>query len=152
MTFYENFLPEYFSPVWFALIFTILTLASFLDIKTRKIPNWLTFGGILMMFGFLFFSQDFSIFLEHLWGFLIGSFIFITFFLLRIWGGGDSKLMIFLSLSFGIKFLAGLCFWIFMAGGFQAFIFLLFLQKKTLPYAVPITLGTLGYVLSGFFL
>lgn len=71
----------------FIVTSAFLTLASFFDLKTNKIPNWITFpsiiGGIVFS---VFFHQDW------LWqiGFVIGAFFFGMTGLL---GLGDIKLL-----------------------------------------------------------
>lgn len=68
-------------------------IAAAIDIKTRKIPNWLTVTmaasgmvGSLLVFGWpgLAFSAK---------GWAVGMLVFFIPFLLRVMGGGDVKLM-----------------------------------------------------------
>src|SRR3989344_2481323 len=83
----------------FGLGFVWLLFATFSDIKTREIPNWLNFGLIAFALGFRFFYSlfsldNFSFFYQGLFGlamfFVLGNILYYA----RMFAGGDKKLMI----------------------------------------------------------
>jgi prepilin peptidase CpaA len=86
----ENVMTE---PVTGALLTTVLILAVYLDIRTARIPNWLTFTG--MGSGFLAHllinGTEGAIF--SFLGLGTGLVLFLTFYLLGDMGAGDVKLM-----------------------------------------------------------
>jgi len=83
------------------LIITIfLILASFMDIRTRKVSNWLT---LPLLFGALihYLIMDFTVV-----GFLVNLAVYFIINLLVIrglLGGADAKVFLFFLLMFGLK-------------------------------------------------
>ncbi len=82
----------------FLLGFTVLIIASITDIKTREVPDWLSFS---FLFTALFANLIISVIYNNFWivlnslaggvfGFLLGILLFYT----GQWGGGDSKILI----------------------------------------------------------
>lgn len=92
---------------WFLVVigFIWLISASYFDIKTREIPDWLNFSLIAIGLG----SRGiYSLFLWDAWFFLSGLLGFGIFFIIALvlyygkqWGGGDSKLLMGLGAMFG---------------------------------------------------
>jgi len=92
---------SYFS---FEIIFLIvlalvwIAFATFQDLKTREIANWLNFSLIIFALGFRFFyslfSESFGFFYQGLIGlgifFILGNLLYYG----RFFAGGDAKLMI----------------------------------------------------------
>lgn len=77
-----------------ALILVVVGVASILDLKTRKIPNWLTLPAMLaglLVAVFCFGWPDGVLF--SLKGLLLGIGIFLIPFMMGGMGGGDVKLM-----------------------------------------------------------
>lgn len=72
---------------------TLVIVAAIYDIKSRRIPNWLTFGGIILGILSHSFSNGWSGLIFSLSGFLLGSAILIVPFILRGMGAGDVKLL-----------------------------------------------------------
>ncbi|MDX1917860.1 MAG: prepilin peptidase [Candidatus Caenarcaniphilales bacterium] len=98
--------------IWVGLIFALL--AAFFDLRTRKIPNLLTFPTIvlslLVRLALSFSVQNFEYLKEGLLGFGVGLLIFMPFFVLRMGvGAGDLKLLGALGALVGYKAF----FWIF---------------------------------------
>jgi prepilin peptidase CpaA len=63
------------------------------DIGSRKIPNWLTYGGLLAAIPARFFALGWPGLTTSLIGVIAGGGIFFVLFLLGGMGGGDVKLM-----------------------------------------------------------
>ena len=83
----------------YGLAFIWLIFAVISDIKCREIPNWLNFSLIIFALGFrlfysLFYSENFSFFLQGIIGFLIFLALANLFYYIKMFAGGDMKLMI----------------------------------------------------------
>lgn len=107
------------------VLFGLLIIASLSDYMTYKIPNWLTVSG--MVFG-LAYNAAFPFSPQHgfLWalgGLVIGFFIMIPFYGLRIMGAGDVKLMAMVGACLGAGDTLYAVLFSFMAGGLGALIF-----------------------------
>jgi len=77
---------------------TIITLiiASYTDLKTREVPDWLNYGFLFAVLGIrtLFSLQlGWQILIEGLIGFAIFFLLAHLFYYTNQWGGGDSKLL-----------------------------------------------------------
>ena len=78
--------------VWIALPF-ILAFACYGEIKERRIPNWLTLGGIALGVGAGLIEGDLEGLKDSALGLAIAGGMFLPFCLLGVVGGGDMKLM-----------------------------------------------------------
>ncbi|MFH1316857.1 MAG: A24 family peptidase [Candidatus Woesearchaeota archaeon] len=89
------------------IIITALLIASYNDIRTREVPDWLNFSligaglGIRLIFSIV--QNDFSYLLYGAIGF--GAFVAIAYLMFYTgqWGGGDSKLLMGLGALIGIN-------------------------------------------------
>ena len=82
------------SVMQFAAIFIMLGIGSFLDIKTREIPNWISAAVI--------FSAVLNFRLENLWGLIVAVIFFSVALATEKIGGGDVKLIAALSVVCGL--------------------------------------------------
>lgn len=79
--------------------------AAVFDIKTREVPDWLSFSmislglGIRIIYSAIF--SDWLFFLYGLAGFGAALVVGLLFFYAHIWGGGDSKLLMGVGAVFG---------------------------------------------------
>ncbi len=116
---------SYFS---FEIIFLIvlalvwIAFATFQDIRTREIANWLNFSLIIFALGFRFFyslfSESFGFFYQGLIGlgifFILGNLLYYG----KFFAGGDAKLMIALGVilpfseSFSVNLKIFVCFFL----------------------------------------
>lgn len=71
----------------------VITLAVIWDVRTHKIPNWLTFTAIAIGAVFNLWQSGFSGLVVSLQGLLVGLAVFLIPFALGGMGGGDVKLM-----------------------------------------------------------
>lgn len=78
----------------------LLILAVWFEIRTNKIPNWLSVLGL--MSGIVLAAVD-QLFLTHVCGFLFGFVIGVAFFIFRFAGGGAAKLMMAIGAVIGDK-------------------------------------------------
>lgn len=85
-----------------------LTAGSYTDIRTREVPDWISYGlifagiGIRLVYSMLTF--DFTYLTYGFFG--LGIFVAIGYIMFYAgqWGGGDSKLLMGLGLVFGMPF------------------------------------------------
>ena len=124
-----------------SLSLIVLFVASIFDLKTREIPDLLSYSFIASVLGIrLIYSlfTNFSFFFYGILGFLIMfAFGFILYYL-KQWGGGDAKLFMGLGAAFAdfyifdIPFLAILIIIVLFVGAFYAFTWasVLFLKNK----------------------
>ena len=87
------------------ITFVVLLIASYIDIKTREVPDWLSYGFIFTA-AIIKLIFSFELGTEIL---IEGALGFITFFILSVilyyshqWGGGDSKLLMGMGIALGI--------------------------------------------------
>lgn len=82
-----------------------LLLASIFDLKTREVPNWLSFSLISIGLGgrliFSFVKNDFSYLVYGFIGFAVYFVFGIIMYYTKQWGGGDAKLLSGLGFMFG---------------------------------------------------
>lgn len=95
------------------------------DLRTRRIPNYLTFGGALLGFIYFFATAGWIGLGHSVEGWLVGFLLFIPFFLLRGLGGGDVKMLAALGAWFGPAGMLVVAFYTAVAGGVIALIFVL---------------------------
>ena len=129
------------SVVQFAAISLLLGIGTFLDIKTREIPDWISV--------FIALFAVINIRPENLFGLIVAAIFFVTALVTGKIGGGDVKLIAALSVvcglwgSFALLLFAQIAMLIFYAGN-------LFFCKingktasKTLPFMPFIFIGYL---------
>jgi prepilin peptidase CpaA len=71
----------------------IAAVACVTDLRSRRIPNWLTLSGAAAAFGFYLAGHGLSGLGWSAGGWAVGLAVFLPFFLLRGIGGGDVKLV-----------------------------------------------------------
>lgn len=94
--------------ILYGIIFLGLFIGSYTDLKTREVPDWLSFSLIFSGLGLrLLFSTitlDKSIFIEGFVGFLIFVVLGYMMYYSGQWGGGDSKLLMGIGALVGLDF------------------------------------------------
>lgn len=133
-----------------ALLLLLLTTAAVIDYRTYRIPNWLTFFGATI--GLAINTILPTMLHQGFWwaatGLLIGFFLALPLYLLRVMGAGDVKLIAMVGAFLGGSgiFYAVLC--IFITGGVAAIVFGLS-KKLFTPMLVNIKAVLQQAVLSG---
>jgi len=117
-------------------------LAAWYDIKTRKIPDWITLTLILA--GIIFSLVDRGFWLTAATLFL-GSILCELFYRLKTFGGGDLKLLLGLALIGGPLY--GLAvFYVSLLAALPLFLVYMIKDKRikpNVPYAIAILSGVL---------
>lgn len=81
-----------------------LLMAAFSDVRSKKVPNKLTFPAILLGFILNIMINGFNGIVISVLGFLLGLTIFFIPFAFGLMGGGDVKLMAAIGALMGWKF------------------------------------------------
>ncbi len=86
---------------------TFLIIASYCDLKTREVPDWLNYGLIFSAIGIRFifsFSEGWNLLISGILG--LGVFVALAYLLYytHLWGGGDSKLLMGMGAVIGISY------------------------------------------------
>ncbi len=115
----------------------ILSLAAWQDVQTRTISNRLVLIGLIGLLFLQILNQN----LDPI-SFIIGLIVSLILWKFKFIGGGDSKLLILISMPFIPTQLVSLYAFIAVIGTLQALYYLKYKSQKTLPYAVSILVGT----------
>ncbi len=75
------------------LLAVVLAIAAFTDIRSRRIPNWLTYPAMAAAMGYHMYLNGMNGFLFSAGGLGLGLIFFIFFYLSGGMGAGDVKLM-----------------------------------------------------------
>lgn len=75
------------------VLLMLVVAASVYDVRYRRIPNWLTAGGVVVGIALNSFLYGFSGTLHSLKGFFVAFGIYVTLYALHAMGAGDVKLM-----------------------------------------------------------
>src|SRR5262245_31648261 len=75
-----------------AVVLLLVVIACACDLRTRRIPNLLTFGGAAAALVFLTWSGNMGGLLAGVGGWLVGAGLFLPMFVLGGMGAGDVKL------------------------------------------------------------
>lgn len=148
--------------VIFLLLISIIGGIS--DWKTRKIPNWLTFGTFFLSLLYSISLFKFSAVFNCLLGFILGLLILIVPYMMGGMGAGDVKLLAAIGSIVGYKdifvvfiytAISGLVIaiiWLLLRPGHLKFlittgqIFPTIDKKEKIPYGLAIMFGTIIYV------
>ena len=116
-------------------------IAGYTDLRSRRIPNWLTVSGAIVGIGANVFFDGRAGLVNSLLGMLVGLGLLLPFVLLRSLGAGDWKLAGALGAFAGRELLTYLLIWsVFVAGGMAV---LLIIYKRR----VRETLKNIGHLL-----
>lgn len=141
-------------PISVYMLIPILCAASLLDWRKRVIPNALLLVSFLLAFLFNFITMGFSGLLLSLMGTILGFALLVIPYLLGGMGAGDVKLLMVIGSFGGWQIVLYSFFLGAMAGGLIAigvYIYNLAQNKKisSLPYGIPLSLGTILCILLG---
>src|SRR3989344_3132233 len=89
------------------LILVALIIASYTDLRTKEVPDWLSYGFIIAALGIrgIFSFQDgWEVIVTGLLGFAAFYLLALLFYYTHQWGGGDSKLLMGMGAALGITY------------------------------------------------
>ncbi len=93
--------------ILYSITFLALLIASYTDLKTREVPDWLSysliFTGIGLRLIFSVYYNNYSYIIEGIAGLVLFVAIAFLMFYAGQWGGGDSKMLMALGALFGIS-------------------------------------------------
>jgi len=125
--------------IFLAIVFIILAIGSYTDLKTREVPDWVSYSGIIAGLGLrlLWSAAEWNpeYILNGILGFTIFFGLACAMFYLGQWGGGDSKILMAMGallgvdLSFNHPMIAFLINLLFI-GGLYGFAWMIFLGLK----------------------
>lgn len=145
----------------------ISTTGGVYDLKSRRIPNWLTFGTFFVVLAFSIVQLNLNHLLNCALGFIVGILLLIIPYLMGGMGAGDVKLLGAIGSIVGFKSIilifvySAICglflglIWIFSNTGHLKFLITTGQilptvdKKQKVPYGVAITLGTILYIIYG---
>ena len=90
-----------------AVALVVLLIASYTDLRTKEVPDWLSYGFIFAALGIrsLYALQDgWQIIVSGLLGFAAFYLLALLFYYTHQWGGGDSKLLMGMGAALGISY------------------------------------------------
>jgi prepilin peptidase CpaA len=101
------------------VLIALILLAAAFDIRYRRIPNWLTLGGVLAGTGLnSFLYQGWPGLRLSLSGLAVGFIVYFILYSLRAMGGGDVKLMAAIGALVGARDWFGIFIITAVIGGF----------------------------------
>jgi prepilin peptidase CpaA len=105
------------------------TLGAWSDVRTKRIPNWLTYGSIVCGLLLRACLAGWHGLGQGLAGMLLGGGIFFLFFLVRGMGAGDVKLIAAVSAWVGIQSTLPVLIATAIAGGVLALYYMIFNKR-----------------------
>jgi len=147
----------------------VLLVASYIDLRTREVPDWISYGlifagiGVRSIYGYA--EGTWSYVLEGTLGILVMFILACIMFYTGQWGGGDSKLLIGLGALFGLTWKTPFQFTVFFlvclfvvgalyGSSWSTYLFLRY-RKKCTPYFLHIHrqgIGGRNFAWTGAFL
>ena len=111
--------------LWIALT-VLATAAAVLDLRTRRIPNWLTVTGLVAGIALNGAAFGWAGVLQSLKGAGLGLLLLLPFFLLRSLGGGDWKLVGAVGAFLGPSALLTVLLWALLVAGVMALVLIVY--------------------------
>lgn len=132
------------------LSFAILSVAVVFDIRSREIPNALSWGLLGVGLAATLLRLHNIGWLSLAGGVLFGFLAGLGLFRLNAFGGGDVKLIASLGAVMGFKDIIGVLFYVAIFGGILAVVARL-RREREFAYAPAIALGLLAFIVRGYF-
>jgi len=123
------------------LLAALVTVAGVSDLRTRRIPNWLTLSGVLAGLAMNSFLYGFDGLKRSLAGLCLAFGVYIVMYALRAMGAGDVKLMAGVGAIVGSGDWFGIFLITAVIGGLSALVLILW-RKRTIK-----TFSNVGFIL-----
>lgn len=149
------------------LLLIVSSVGGIYDLKSRRIPNWLTFGAFFLALVLSIFQFRISEIANCLLGALVGiSLLFVPYLMGGI-GAGDVKLLGALGAVGGFKAVILIFLYSAVCGLFLGIVWIIFTpghlkfliitgqmlpqidKKQKVPYGIAIMMGTFLYIMFG---
>lgn len=125
------------------ILLTLVLAAALYDVRYRRIPNWLTAGGVLVGIAInTFLYQGWPGLRLSLVGLAAGFGVYFALFAVRAMGAGDVKLMAGVGAMVGVQDWFGIFLLTAMIGGLMALV-LVIAKKRTIQ-----TFWNVGFILN----
>ena len=149
------------------ILLLISILGGIYDWKSRRIPNWLTFGTFCLALLVNIFNLKMNGVLNCIFGFIVGILLLIIPYLMGGMGAGDVKLLGAIGSLVGYKNIILIFFYSAICGSLMGLIWIIFTpghlkflittgqllpivdKKQKLPYGIAISMGTILYIILG---
>jgi len=85
----------------------VLAIASYTDLKTREVPDWISYGFLFSVIGIraIFAIRDgVDVLITGILGLIAGALLGMLFYYSHQWGGADTKLLMGVGTVIGITF------------------------------------------------
>jgi len=112
-----------------AILLLLVAISGFFDLKERKIPNKVTFAGILIGILFNLITGGWMGLLQSILGMFAGLAIFFLPFVMGGMGAGDVKLMGAIGALMGWRFSMMTALYSALVGGFMVLVYLAYTGK-----------------------
>ena len=148
--------------VCLSLFFVLLVYGAICDVATFEIPNFISVLGVLLFLpATIGANWEFSEIIQHLLAGGVVRIVGVSFFLIKVLGGGDVKVLAAAAVWTGFSDLFALLFWVALVGGALTLMLILFRRiampqwcqslrwfarlhrEAGVPYGVAISFGTL---------
>jgi prepilin peptidase CpaA len=130
------------------LLSILLLAAAIIDLKTQRIPNYLTLSGILAALAYHFSSDGFNGLLFSLLGIVVGIGLLIIPYLMEGMGAGDAKLMGVVGGFLGAKGAFSAFLVIALVGGVYALILRLIYKDELKGFSEKLYHEVLSFILT----
>jgi prepilin peptidase CpaA len=141
------------------IVFCVVLIALITDLRERRIPNLLTFGGAIVGLIVHTFDSGWDGLTAGLIGWVVGIALLIIPFLMGGMGAGDVKLMGAIGALMGAPFVFFTMLWTGVAGGIISIIYLLYhrtwfslsfrkitASSQSIPYGIAIFIGVVAEI------
>jgi Flp pilus assembly protein protease CpaA len=134
-----NEIPLMLEALLLTIALVLLVVGAYSDIRTREVPDWVNFSGIVAGLGIRavwgFTENDWSALGWGVLGFVVFFAIAIGMYYTGQWGGGDSKLLMAMGAILGLEFARsspGISFliWVVLAGALYGVVCSVYLALK----------------------
>jgi prepilin peptidase CpaA len=115
----------------YAVVLIIVLIAVILDVRSRKIPNVLTFPAMAAGLMIQALNGGGHAFLSGICGMVLGMGLFFIIYLMGVMGAGDAKLIGAIGAFVGPKGVLTVSIFTALAGGIYALLLLLFYRCET---------------------